>query len=233
MPLASTGIMQALNFAVYGSVKHKLTDMVNIGDISYLQSVFLAGAASGGVMSILATPIQVIKIQYQTDITMTFQRLKHKLLSGTKVPLIALYRGYWITAIGDVFGRGLYMYSYEGMKLYLSSQPYNRDTIARHNDHDHDDDNAITLTHKMLAAGFAGSFTWFALFPIDVIKTRVQAELYGESSIHHLRIILSSSDAISQLYRGCLYAVIRAAPVAATILPMYEFLNDVMLKRLK
>jgi solute carrier family 25 (mitochondrial carnitine/acylcarnitine transporter), member 20/29 len=221
MPLASTGCMQALNFAVYGSVKHALLDHVDEGSMTYLQSVFVAGAASGGVMSVLATPIQVVKVQYQTDMSMTLQKLRYSLYSGTKLPIVALYRGYWVTATGDVLGRGMYMYSYEAMKLLLSSQRHDATTVMD-----------VSMTHKMLAAGFAGSFTWFALFPIDVIKTRVQSAINGSSGRQHMKQILSSSNALSQLYRGCFYAVIRAAPVAASILPVYEYLNEELLTRL-
>ena len=225
MPLASTGIMQALNFAVYGSVKHYLTEN-NHSNLSYLHTVFVAGAVSGGVMSLLATPIQVVKVQFQTDLTMTLRKLSANLMSGRKVPLVALYRGYWMTAMGDVVGRGLYMYSYEGMKLLLSNHTHPHaysSTVV---------DSNVSMSIKMLAAGFAGSFTWFVLFPIDVIKTRVQSQIYGVSGRDHLRDILRSSQPVRQLYRGCFYAVIRAAPVAASILPLYEYLNEEMLLRL-
>ena len=151
------------------------------------------------------------------------------------------------------------MYSYEAMKLYLSNQSPGT-VLNTRKDSDGGGgggDRDVSMTHKMLAAGFAGSFTWFALFPIDVIKTRIQAEICGLTGRQHLLSILrqgssSSSSSSSccnksvsdhmnirgkvqvvrQLYRGCFYAVIRAAPVAASILPLYEFLNEALLRRL-
>lgn len=255
MPLASTGIMQSFNFAIYGAVKFHLEEIVQEGTMSYLQSVFLAGAVSGAVTSVLATPIQVVKVQYQTDNSMTLRKLKDKVCGGSKLPVVALYRGYWVTAVGDIIGRGLYLYTYEALKLYLATSSSSTSANARTAIME---GGEVSMRHKMLAAGFAGSFTWFALFPIDVIKTRVQAQICGPSGFHHLRRILllgsssgstsNNSDSSSkwsvrynmigkmqvvrQLYRGCFYAVVRAAPVAASILPMYDFLNEALLQHL-
>ena len=219
IPFFTTGIMQSLNFAIYGSMKYQLmNNYVVTNEMSYLQSVFLSGSVSGGVMSIFATPIQLIKIQYQTNSLMTIKKLNYELLFGKKLPLIALYRGYGVTALGDIFGRGLYMYTYESMKLYLSKQDQN--------DMKNDE---ISMINKMISAAFAGSFTWFVFFPIDVIKTRVQADINGVSGRQHFVNIIrrnSPLDALRILYKGSLYAIIRAAPVAASILPVYEFLNQ-------
>lgn len=95
MPLTSTGVMQACNFAIYGAMKFHLQPYVHEGSLSYLQSVFVSGAVAGGVMSVLATPIQVVKVQYQTDSSMTLHKLISRLCGGTKLPIVALYREYF------------------------------------------------------------------------------------------------------------------------------------------
>ena len=109
----------------------------------------------------------------------------------------------------------IYMYSYEAAKQLLNDQC---------------GDRLPPLPMRMAAAAYAGVISWLLLFPADTIKTLVQSSYSGPSATTYFFQLASSIQGIRVMYRGCLYAVIRAAPVAATILPLYEHSQAILLK---
>jgi solute carrier family 25 carnitine/acylcarnitine transporter 20/29 len=70
-----------------------------------------------------------------------------------------LYIGGGITAVRDAVGYGFYFGAYEGVKR-LFPKP---------------DGNAAIL----VAGGVAGCATWASVYPLDVVKTRVQTQVAG------------------------------------------------------
>ncbi len=85
-----------------------------------------------------------------------------------------LYRGITSTALRDI-GYGAYFAAYEGTLLFFTPP-----TPAPH-DHSNLMSEADTsiAAHPwailLLAGGVAGVVGWFATFPLDVVKTRVQS----------------------------------------------------------
>ena len=204
IPLITAGIMQSINFGVYDSWRRYWIREYP-GGMSHLTSVFLGGYCSGLVTSIISTPIQLLKTQLQTHRNLRVRDILMRDVYHTGRWRI-LYRGLAITATADAFGRGIYLYSYEAAKA----------TFAEFTQ------EPPSLYTKILSASFAGVSSWFIMFPVDTLKTLVQSTYDGPSAMQHLKVILRSGRARAILYRGCLYAVIRAAPVAATILPLYD-----------
>ena len=76
----------------------------------------------------------------------------------------------------------------------------------------------------MCAAAFAGCFSWFIVYPLDVVKSKVQQDAGGMkfSGCYDCLIKTFKEGGVFALYRGISFTLIRAAPVAATILPLYE-----------
>ena len=80
----------------------------------------------------------------------------------------------------------------------------------------------------MLAAAVAGVASWVVFYPLDVVKSRMQLDFNRKiyrSTWHCLKKTYQEGG-LSALYRGIGYTVIRAAPVASTILPIYETVKD-------
>jgi hypothetical protein len=214
VPMLTAGIMQSMNFGVYDTARRYI--LRSESRISDLNSAFLGGALSGLIMSGITTPIQLLKIQLQTHVTLSLTQLLYRDIFLTRRWGI-LYRGFAVTAFSDTLGRGIYMYSYEVAKQILT---------------ENFSDQLPVLTIRMTSAAYAGVISWLLLFPMDTIKTLVQSTYSGPSATAYFLQFMRTREGIKILYRGCLYAVIRAAPVAATILPLYEHTQEYLLKTL-
>lgn len=218
VPLFTAGGMQTINFGLYDFFRRKFARGYP-EYVSHLTSVYMGGALSGACTSFLATPIQLLKIQMQTNPTTSLREIVVRDIVKTGRYRI-LYRGFCITALSDSVGRGLYFWTYECSKgLFVSNQ-------------DNSKVQTLPLYAKILSASTAGVFSWFVMFPFDTLKTIVQSQYVGPSAIEHLSVILKSGNARKILFRGCMYAVIRAAPVAATILPLYDAIYETVLKNI-
>lgn len=215
IPMITAGLMQSLNFGLYDTSKRYILKKWS-NSISEVNSAFIGGAASGLLMSIITTPAQLLKIQLQTHVTLTLSQLLYRDIYQTGRWYI-LYRGFAVTAFSDCLGRGIYMYSYEASKKFLIDVTNNEYS---------------PLTIRMISAAYAGVISWLLLFPADTIKTLVQSTYFGPSARTYLFQLTKDYKGIRVLYRGCLYAVIRAAPVAATILPLYEYTQEYFLNNL-
>jgi solute carrier family 25 carnitine/acylcarnitine transporter 20/29 len=93
-----------------------------------------------------------------------------------------LYYGGVITSIRDSVGYGFYFYSYELSRRLLSSPG--------------DDDGSGAKWKVLLYGGIAGVITWASIFPLDVVKTRVQTQDYPYTAAAVAR---SSSSSASSL----------------------------------
>ena len=104
--------------------------------------------------------------------------------------------------------------------------------VAKHVLNENFDDQLPLLTIRMISAAYAGVISWLLLFPMDTIKTLVQSTYSGPSATTYFLQFIKTRAGIRILYRGCAYAVVRAAPVAATILPLYEHSQEYLLRNL-
>jgi solute carrier family 25 carnitine/acylcarnitine transporter 20/29 len=84
--------------------------------------------------------------------------------------------------VRDAVGYGFYFWSYELSKQAMSSP---------------DDTDRQTAMKVLLCGGLAGVVTWASIFPLDVIKTRVQTQLLSNSSVpsNERQALLQSGEA--------------------------------------
>jgi hypothetical protein len=198
------GFLQSINFGLYEQGKVLTKSYMNYGHIG---CVFWGGVYSGAITTALTTPINLIKIQQQVVCDMSVFQCAYSIIN--KYGILGLYHGYNITLIGDSFGRGIYFAAYEISKKYLN------ENIP--NGYFKNDRNI-----QIISAAFAGSFCWGVVYPVDVIKSRLQADM-NVSLGQLLQRSISSKREILSLYNGVSYAMVRSAPVAMTILPLYEY----------
>ncbi|WVR08551.1 hypothetical protein IAU60_005606 [Kwoniella sp. DSM 27419] len=148
-----------------------------------LGQIFLAGAGSGAVSSLLTSPIELIKIRQQSAPphvnTSTLGVIKHIIRTDG---LRGLFRGLSATATRDL-AYGPYFCTYEGiLRLFkYMKQPPLPANVSRHEGHTLIDEaemelaSGLSWTELMTAGGIAGVTAWLATFPLDVIKTRLQS----------------------------------------------------------
>mmetsp|Transcript_4990 Transcript_4990/g.11784 ORF Transcript_4990/g.11784 Transcript_4990/m.11784 type:complete len:125 (+) Transcript_4990:693-1067(+) len=91
----------------------------------------------------------------------------------------------------------------------------------------------IALHRRMLAGACAGVAGWSSIYPLDVIRSRIMAQpLTEKEKLANPRMLFSNSlDCITKTYaeggftiffRGIGFSIVRAAPVAACVLPTYD-----------
>ena len=82
------------------------------------------------------------------------------------------------------------------------------------------------MANKVAAASTAGVLGWFIIYPVDVVKNRLQAQPGGPD-----RMYTGVWDCVRKSYhaegwtvffRGLKFTLIRAAPVSAILLPIYD-----------
>jgi solute carrier family 25 (mitochondrial carnitine/acylcarnitine transporter), member 20/29 len=95
------------------------------------------------------------------------------------------YRGFSLMFVMESFGRGVYLWTYEFVKRFLEPD-------SGKNDH--------SMTTKIVSAASAGCFSWAVVYPYDVIKSRLQADMSGttyKSAVHCLKVTWREGCAVS------------------------------------
>ncbi len=83
----------------------------------------------------------------------------------------------------------------------------------------------LALWKRSLAGAFAGVASWIVVYPLDVVKTAVQAQnpLKGErTSTREMALRLYRDGGVGRFYRGLGFTVLRAGPVAGVLLPTFD-----------
>ncbi|KAF2711670.1 mitochondrial carrier [Pleomassaria siparia CBS 279.74] len=169
-PILGYGALNAILFVTYNRTLSLLSPLSSssssdpttaLSSPDYL-SIYLAGCAGGLATFVISTPTELIKCRAQVSLTSTnsFQIARdvwrHEGIRG-------LYYGGGITCVRDAVGYGFYFLSYEWCKRTLNS-PTDTDRQA--------------AMKVLLCGGIAGVVTWASIFPMDVVKTRYQTQVY-------------------------------------------------------
>ncbi|KAL2009795.1 hypothetical protein VTN00DRAFT_5602 [Thermoascus crustaceus] len=234
-PILGYGALNALLFVAYNRVlmfmDRSVTDPTNPEGVP-LYKIWVAGAAGGLASWAVSSPTELIKCRAQLSsrsevsswaVTKDIFR-RH----GWK----GLYFGGAVTSVRDSVGYGFYFWSYELCKRYMATE----------------NESAHQAAMKVLfCGGIAGIVTWASVFPLDVIKTRLQAQMAGSpllnvypegqsllrpSTTHSGRTLNSfeiakeayRTEGLKVFYRGLGICSIRAFIVNAVQWATYEWL---------
>lgn len=211
-PLAGVAFINALIFGVYGNVQRRLPDPHS------LQTVALAGAIAGVAQSVICCPMELVKLRLQiqddvikqSSLSPRTKTIVKKYLNPwdcvTKIQAAegaaGFYRGFGITAVREAPAFGIYFGSYEWLMSLLQTPGETSGAFP-----------------VLLAGGLSGIFSWVFTYPIDVVKTRLQAD--GESGqrmyTNALDCCVKSyrNEGIQVFTRGLLSTIVRAFPTNA------------------
>ena len=175
---------------------------------------FLAGTFTGALQTVLSSPVEMTKIRLQMQNVGTRSTKETRKYKGPVDVLLKMYseegirgpgRGYLVTLIRDAPGYGFYFASYAWMCQALTP----KDTSV----------NDLSIPRLLLAGGVCGAGSWVVIYPIDIIKTRVQAEGFQpvgryRNYAHCVRECLEEGG-LRTFTRGLNTTVIRSIPVNA------------------
>lgn len=164
-PILGYGALNALLFVSYNRCEAALNEAFSVKES--LVSTWVAGAVGGLATWVVSCPTELIKCRAQASTaplssgTVALRLLKEQGLRG-------FYCGGTVTALRDSIGYGFYFWSYE---LASSLWPISGQ--------DGTPSFRFEAPKVLICGGLAGIATWASVFPLDVIKTRVQTQAMG------------------------------------------------------
>ena len=226
----------------------------------------VCGLITGMITSLLLCPVEHVKIRLQTLQQQGSSSLPRSLSSfdvakkllryssdqhGHGGGLKGIYRGLFVTCLRQGPSLAIYFPVYHILKDVfvgnngnINNDNNNNDNNNNINGNDSKDPSSSSSSasssslwwSSALAGGLAGSFAWTIVYPIDVIKSRIQSLpmdtpskqrsfYYIARNIHRneggvIKMILS---------RGLAVTILRAFPVNGTIFFVYENVNQWLL----
>ena len=160
-PILGYGALNALLFVSFNRTETALNAAFSAK--GSLWSTWTAGAVGGLATWAVSTPTELIKCRAQmasppnSSWAIARQILRTEGLRG-------LYFGGVVTALRDSIGYGFYFWTYEICNSWVDAYSREEATLARE------------AAKVLLCGGLAGIATWASIFPLDVIKTRVQTQ---------------------------------------------------------
>mmetsp|Transcript_10597 Transcript_10597/g.31266 ORF Transcript_10597/g.31266 Transcript_10597/m.31266 type:complete len:239 (+) Transcript_10597:1501-2217(+) len=203
-----------------------------------LAKSLVCGSFAGFVQSLVICPMEHIKcrLQVQHGVGAADNLYRgpldavNKIVSGHGVR--GLYRGWWCTTVREVPAFGLYFATYDNIKGRInrmfekdkedgngSGEAGNRRGGTHH---------SHTWAASAVAGGISGSFTWAIIYPVDVIKSRIQTAPLDCEAPSKISMLGVGRDIVREngwryMFRGLGVTLARAFPVNGIIFPVYEF----------
>jgi len=224
VPLMTVGILQSLNFGMYDSFRKQFyhshnqhnNDIHDYRTQDSLSNVILSASLAGAILSIFTSPLMVIKTKQQLQVWSMKDAARDtwKRSGGIR----NFYTGYIPHLMCESFGRGVYMGTYE----YLKRRPSNNDP------------KELTMSDRMVYAGMSGMACWTLIFPMDVLRSKQYAAAISNTNLNggatdgiwHMGKDMWKKEGIRSFFRGFGVTILRAGPVAAAVLPMYDLVLD-------
>ncbi|KAI9219372.1 mitochondrial carnitine/acylcarnitine carrier protein CACL-like protein [Blastocladiella britannica] len=216
-PLVGVAMVNALLFGVYGTLLELQLESPTA--VPALSQIFLAGAGSGAINSLISCPMELskIKVQNQTDAAHSVVKTK---LPHFNSPLHCLrfiyatqgvrgmYLGMGPTILRETPSYGTYFFAYEALCR----------GFARSNGHtdERGAEQALRPWQLMMAGGLSGIAGWMSTYPADVLKTKIQSADAGTYTglVDCARQTIKAEGVVG-LWRGAFATIVRAFPTNA------------------
>lgn len=212
-PLVSVGVIQAINFCVYDSTRRYLHQR-DTGSVSgYLHddsmaNVAWSGAVVGSTSAFVTSPLMHVKVKQQVAQVSYRDAAAHAVRwrGCTKQAVRNLYTGFFPHALSEVAGRVVYFSTYEYLKRFLGARRRQ--------------DGVITLGDRMVAASSSGVACWCVIYPLDAMRSRMFAT--SKKCVVKTAHKILAEGGWKAFYRGLGITLLRAGPVHAFVLPIYD-----------
>lgn len=225
-PILGYGALNALLFVSY----NRANSTVNraLGTENSLHATWLAGAFGGLATWVVSAPTELIKCRAQVSMPASESSWAIARQTWRSGGIKGLYFGGVVTALRDSIGYGFYFWSYEvALQNWPLSKSIGENTLSEE------------ATRILMCGGIAGIATWGSVFPLDVVKTRLQTQhwvpINGISAVSSLKSTKHGRQGAWEvakatvreggpkaLFRGLTVCSIRAFMVNAVQWAVYE-----------
>ncbi|KAF7843337.1 mitochondrial arginine transporter BAC2 [Senna tora] len=215
-PLASVAFQNAMVFQTYAVLSRSFDSSVSPKDPPSYKGVALGGFITGVAQSTIVSPVELVKIRLQLQNKgQSKESCKGPLLITRNIwkaeGLRGIFRGFGITVLRDAPSHGIYFWTYEYVREQL--HPGCR-RIGKE-----------SLWTMLTAGGLAGVVSWIGSYPLDVIKTRLQAQTPSSMKYKSMLDCVRQSireEGYDVLWRGLGTTVGRAFVVNGAVFAGYE-----------
>ena len=205
-PALAYGALNSLLYMTYNRslrlLEASISDPTKLSKVA-LWKIGAAGAAGGLATWVISAPSELVKCRAQLQTKSGANSLTVFKEIWTEGRMRAIYHGGLVTSTRDAIGYAFYFSSYEVCKRLLSNDKM-------------DQELQCTDTDVLLSGGIAGVTTWASIYPLDVIKTRIQtADLKRSPHIISLTRTVYRTERPQAFFRGLTVCSIRAFIVNA------------------
>jgi len=160
-PLYGLSLINCVVFGVQANVQRQFSNP------NGLHAIFISGSVAGLAQTVVCSPMELAKTRMQIQ-GQGESRKKNTEIKGPVQCLLKIYKkegirgvflGFGSTAMRETPSFGVYFVSYE-----LLTQPFITDSQSKN------------ILVYCIGGGFAGICSWVSTYPVDVIKTRLQAD---------------------------------------------------------
>ncbi|KAK3893061.1 hypothetical protein Pcinc_003107 [Petrolisthes cinctipes] len=216
--LAANIAENSVLFACYGACQKAvayLTGTKNVLDLSPLSNAS-AGFCAAFFSSLTLCPTELVKCRLQAmrEIAISEKREPERIgpwkltrrILKTEGPA-GLFRGLTATFAREMPGYFFFFGGYEASRALMTQPGQSKDEIGP--------------AKTMLCGGIAGVVLWVAIFPADVIKSRIQV---AGSTSPMLTVLMQvvKNEGVLALYNGLGPTVIRTFPATGALFLAYE-----------
>ncbi|CAO2161639.1 unnamed protein product [Urochloa humidicola] len=221
-PLASVAFQNAMVFQVYAILSRSLGPESSTSEPPSYTNVALAGVGTGALQTLILSPVELVKIRLQLEaaghkhrrpgdhhgpVDMARDILRREGLRG-------IYRGLTVTALRDAPAHGVYFWTYE----------YARERLHPGCRRGGGEESLATM---LVSGGLAGVASWVCCYPLDVVKSRLQAQGAFPAAARYRGVVdcfrrSVREEGLPVLWRGLGTAVARAFVVNGAIFSAYE-----------
>ncbi|NWI14993.1 S2548 protein, partial [Crypturellus soui] len=225
-PLATIAVYSSVVFGVFSNTQRLLGERRRGEAAPALRDTALASAVAGAVSVAIGTPVDLVKIRLQMQ---TQPLLRANIPSKPAVPglpvyrgpihcfrtvlqqegITGIYRGAGAMLLRDVPGYCLYFIPYAFFCAWITP----------------DGCLSPSPSSVWLAGGVAGVISWGTATPMDVVKSRLQADgVYVNRYKGILDCILQSyrSEGLKVFFRGITVNAVRGFPMSSAMFLGYE-----------
>ncbi|XP_019415329.1 PREDICTED: calcium-binding mitochondrial carrier protein SCaMC-2-like isoform X2 [Lupinus angustifolius] len=176
---------------------------------------FIAGGIAGAISRTATAPLDRLKVVLQvqtTNASVMPAIMKIRQQDG----LLGFFRGNGLNIVKIAPESAIKFYAYEMLKKVLADAQGNKSDIG--------------LTGRLFAGGMAGAIAQASIYPLEVIKTRLQT-CANEGGTGPKLVTLTKSMLVQEgpraFYRGLVPSLLGIIPYAGIDLAAYETLKDI------
>jgi len=205
-PLAGAMIINAVLFSSYGQAQQLLAKGKKTEEIS-LATLSLAGSMAGFTAALIEAPFDLLKIKMQAQVGEGQYRgvvdCARQIVA--RHGITAMTQGLGATIARNTPAYAAYFYTYEGTRRLMTKPGEQPNLMA-----------------ACAGGGVSGFAFWGVLYPVEVIKTKLQTDSIIKSERKYKGWFDCWNKTVQEqgykgLFRGYVPAVVRAVPVNAVV----------------